>query len=596
MVKRIISALFIFISISSISSARDQWSVERAKKWEKQVGVLKGANGYYMVNPAKKDTEVFAKMSELGFNSVRAWISGATAEDQIAMLERLLDEAGAYGMTVSPVMVVNSMFFDPAKDEETYPKAEEFIKTLMGHFRKDKRIAYWDMWNEPPFARPEKEAIRVMDILSRFVVWARESNVSQPITSSIFWGGESEKFQDNAVNRRRLEVEGMMDIHNFHDYTSGVSDGAFLKGVIEQLKAMDDRPIVCSECLNRQNGSGIERTLSILAREHVHFYVWGVYANDRNWSTRWSKSEFSPYARMFHNMLYADGDPYSEQEIDWIRNYHFCKEGEEVDPGIEYTERWRHDRIWRRMATGPVKGFIGDDPNRVPEGYNNVRVSLSYDSWAKDSKAMFTTFDEILSAAESKGLQVLPTLLRSSDGDKDKLSAYIADVIRHYAFDNVISAWNLCDAPSAPEAVASFFRAARGCQASQPLFMTPDVKLKEFPEGFDFVGAMVHGRTGGWEHFDFTDPVEESVCAQVWSLSDIIAFQSDPDCNHIGWTGAVARRYGRPVFVFINGGMESSTTGDCLKLFADTQLYWWTTSVIRKDTLDSFSFNVLNCR
>lgn len=594
--KKFIAFLFIVLNASSISFARDQWSVERALKWEKQVGVLKGANGYYMVNPAKSDSEVFAKMSELGFNSVRAWVSGVTVEDQISMLEKLLDDADAYGMTVSPVLVVNAMFSDPAMDEQIYPKAEEFLKTLMGHFRNDKRIVYWDMWNEPPFGRSEKEVLRVMDILSRFVIWARESDVSQPITSSIFWGGEGEKFQDNAVTRRRLEVESMMDIHNFHDYTSGVDNGSFLKGVIKHLKAMDKRPIVCSECLNRQNGSGIERTLSILAWEHIHFYVWGVYANDRNWSTRWSKSEFTPYARMFHNMLYADGDPYSEQEIEWIKNFHFCREGEVFDPGIEYTDRWRHDRIWRRMAAGPVKGFITDELSRVPQGYNNVRISLSYDLWVKDSKALFAGVDAILSDAESKGIQVLPTLLSSSDGDKDKLAAYVGDVIKHYAFDNCIFAWNLCDSPSDVDVVTSLFKTARGCQASQPVFMTPVVKLKEFPENFDYVTAMVHGRTGGWEHFDFAGPADENVCAQVWRLSDVIAFRSDSNCNHIGWIGAVARRYGRPVFLFVNGGMETETLDKCLKLFADTQLYWWTSSVICKETLDSFRFNILNCR
>lgn len=593
---KILAAFVLLLSLSPVSFARDQWSVKRAQKWEKEVGVLKGANGYYMVNPAQSDREVFAKMKELGFNSVRAWISGATAEEQIAKLSKLLDDAGTYGITVSPVVVVNGMFEDPAMDEQTYPEAEKFLKTLMGHFRKDKRIVYWDMWNEPPYNPSRNDVMRVMDILSRMVVWAREANVRQPITSSIFWDSGNELSDDAPTLRRRLEVEGMMDIHNFHDYTSGMADGAYLKKVIARMKAMDDRPIVCSECLNRQNGSGIERTLSILAQEHVHFYVWGVYSNDRNWNTRWSRSEFDPYARMFHNVLYADGDPYSEQEIQWIKDYHFCEEGEVLDPGLEYTERWRHDRIWRRMVTGPVKGFVTEDIGSVPEGYNNALISISHDSWLKDSDAAFAKFDEVLSAAEAKGIQVIPTLLKPGEVSKDKAVEFVRDVVKHYAHHNAIYAWNLCDAPSDIETVTAIFKAARSCQASQPMFMTPSFSLKEFPADFNYAAAMVHGRTGGWEHFDFASPEMEQICAKVWSLSDVIAYHSDTDSNHIGWTGAVARRYGRPVFVFVDGNIKDESVKGCLDLFANTQLYWWTSSTICKETLDSFGFNTVNYR
>ncbi|MBO6221657.1 MAG: hypothetical protein J6N46_06955, partial [Bacteroidales bacterium] len=78
--KRLFLAIILPIFFCLTLSARDQWSVKRAQKWEKEVGVLKGANGYYMVNPSKSDSEVFQRMSELGFNSVRAWCGGDSAE------------------------------------------------------------------------------------------------------------------------------------------------------------------------------------------------------------------------------------------------------------------------------------------------------------------------------------------------------------------------------------------------------------------------------------------------------------------------------------------------------------------------------------
>ena len=484
----IVLASILSLSISFSLSARDQWSLKRAQKWEKEVGVLKGANGYYMVNPAKSDTEVLKKMSDLGFNSVRAWCGGNSAEQIIEFTEKLLKAADENGMTVTPVLTIGSWFKDPATDAEVEPRAKEALMTVIKHFRNDKRIVYWDLWNEPPFDPGKTDVMRVMGILEKMVLWAREANATQPLTSSIFWDVQGDRTSD--VFRRRLQVEGMMDIHNYHDYTEGVDGGIHSRALIKMLRDLDGRPIVCSECLNRENGSGIERTLSILSEEHVHFYVWGVYANDRNWSTRWGKSEFDPYNRMFHNTLLADGDPYSEQEIKWIKDFHFCAPGETMDPGIEITDRWQRDRIWRRMVLGPVKGFISDSPSSVSGGYNNINIALSYSEWKNDRGAFIKNLEERLTEAAERGVLVVPTLLSGRDGHDGRQAEYVRDVIGTFQHAPEIFAWNIYDGPTDYKAVNELFRAARESQSSHPLFMIPVLSLKEFPAGFDFKAAM----------------------------------------------------------------------------------------------------------
>jgi len=592
--KKVLLLVLCILSFTFSLAARDQWSVKRAQKWEKEVGVLKGVNGYYMTNPALGDRAVMEKLKELGFNSVRAWAGGKTAEDIIRFLEKLLDAADDNGITVSPVLTISSVLRDPAKDAEMEPVAKEMLMTVISHFRNDKRIVYWDLWNEPPYNPKGADVMRGMDILEKMVLWGREANATQPLTSSIFWDSNNEE-RDSEVFRRRLQVESMMDIHNYHDYTTGVEDGKYSRRTIQMLKSLDDRPIVCSECLNRQNGSGIERSLAIFAEEHVHFYVWGLYSNDRNWNTGWRKSEFDQYARNFHNMLYADGTPYSQQEIQWVKDFHFCAPGETMDPGTEVTERWQMDRIWRRMSLGPVKGFVGDDPGAVPEGYNCVKVAVSYQDWRKDAEALYRKFGETLKAAREKGILAVPVLLTEKDGHEEAHAGYVNAFIHKFAHAPEILAWDIYEHPSDADAVRGLFRSARSCQSTHPVFMVPALSLKPFPEGFDYRAALVHGKTAGWTHFDFKDKAQEGICSQVWNLSDVIAFGSPFSLEQAGWIGAVARRYGRPVFAFLEG-KPAGNPDEVLNLLSSTQLYWWTGEDLGADRLASFRFRPLNDR
>ena len=584
----LVTGVVLLLSACTSQTARDQWPVQKALEWEKEIGVIKGANGYYMVNPAKSSGEVLQKMSGLGFNSVRAWIGGETAQSQIEALEKLLDAADDYGMTVSPVLTIGGKFKDPAQDAETEPIAEEMLKTILSHFRGDKRIAFWDLWNEPPYNPNKADVLRAMDLLEKMVLWGREAGTTQPLTSSIFWDIVKPD-RSSEVFQRRLEVERMMDIHNYHDYSEAEEDGKYSREMIRLLKELDGRPVVCTECLNRQNGSGIERALSIFAEEQVHFYVWGVYANDRNWSTRWRKSEFDPYARMFHNMLYADGDPCSPQEVQWIKDFHFCEPGETMDPGIEVTDRWQRDRVWKRMALGPVKGYVSDSPQAVPAGYNSVKVNVRYSDWKKDREAVCTNLKNTLKAAADKGCLVVPTLLTQQDGHDPEHAGYVRDIIHTFAHAREVFAWDIYDHPTDSAAVRALFKAARGCQSAHPLFMVPAIGLEEFPEGFDYKAAMVHGKTAGWEHFQFADKKMEQVCSLAWNLSDVIAYDSPFALESAGWIGAVARRYGRPVFAFLQGKAAGDRNA-VLDLLSRTQLYWWTTENLGAAQLAAFRF------
>lgn len=69
--------------------------------------------------------------------------------------------------------------------------------------------------------------------------------------------------------------------------------------------------------------------------------------------------------------------------------------------------------------------------------------------------------------------------------------------------------------------------------------------------------------------------------------------QSSFKKEQIGWIGAVARRYGRPVFAFIDGNKIGDADA-VLDLLSRTQLYWWTSATLAPDALESFRFVLTN--
>ena len=59
--------------------------------------------------------------------------------------------------------------------------------------------------------------------------------------------------------------------------------------------------------------------------------------------------------------------------------------------------------------------------------------------------------------------------------------------------------------------------------------------------------------------------------------------------EYVGWIGAVARRYGRPVFAFLDGKAPADVA-PVLDRLSRTQVYWWMSAALNKKDLDSFRF------
>ncbi len=414
--KQLIICIFLLCNLLP-AGARKQMSVEQAWKWQNKIGEIRGFNQPEVAYPGMSRDQILRKASELGLNSVRSWIGGNTVEEQIAFIRKYVEDASKYGLTFSPVLSFYERYYrdNSITEEERLKRAEEYIRKVVGAFAKDERIAMWDIWNEPSTAK-NNETMRQMDWLEKMVEWCRDENPVQPITSSIIWeGGEYDT--TSTYYKRRMEIERMMDIHNVHNYRFLQPEHTPPIEIISRMKQMDGRPIVSSEVLARPVSGGLTRTLKLFAREHVNFYLWGMFVTDsRNWSVQWGRTTYDPYEPIFHDMLYSDGTPYDYREIENLRKFRFEGEGEQIYAPLSQSERWTAERAWKWVASGPIKGVTDTlFKQEAAETGNSMRLKLRYADFVADENAFMNSFKHQLDEAERGGMTVMPVLLSDQD-------------------------------------------------------------------------------------------------------------------------------------------------------------------------------------
>ena len=596
--------LFIVLSLSLVLSAsayRKQMTEKQAWEWHKRVGVIKGFNQPEPAYTGQTNLQIMQRAKALGFNSVRFWIQGNDADETIAYLRQMIADASKCGLTVSPVIRnIHDWFYEYYNRGEKQPldMYEKFIKRVVGAFRSDERIVMWDVWNEPDVWDDDRTR-QEMEIIIKLADWCHEVDATQPITSCIFWDTTNKSPIEH--NYRRM-AESKMDLHNFHSYELANSRTDNGEDSIRQLQSISNRPLVCTECLTRPNGSGMVRSLAVLSRYGAHFYSWGLFANDSNWDIRWHTSAYDPYDPMFHNVLYADGDIIDSRDIEALRSYHFAKAGEEVDPGLPITDRWAGNRAWQWMVTGPIKGKITDEMDDFShlEGYNAARVKLSFESWRDDREKYLEKVDAMLAQANDKRISVVITLLTDDDRKHrdDELCCYVADVIHNFYADGRVKAWELYHLPGKTIADASrlesfvdaVFTAARHEYPNQPMFITPLVDVKPFAPDFNYREALGHGNHDGWSRLRFQGGSSSDLVYKIWSLRDVTAFATSQSAPEVGWMASVCFRVGRPIFCTEWTAPTTDDIDATLSRFALSHVFWFTSSDINSQEVGDFRF------
>ena len=605
--KRLIMIVLLLPCLAGFAKERKQWTEKQAWDWEKKVGTIIGFNQPESAYPGMTNLEILRKAADLGFNSVRFWLKGEDVDAQIAYIKKMADEAESCGMTISPVLSLQRKYFnDKENEKENLKIVEELVKTLIRPFANDDRTVLWDIWNEPGFKTGDPETFREMEWVEKMVHWCREENLCQPITASIIWDPDRDADVSSPTWEKRRQVEAMMDLHNFHSYDCARNFGAEIDYTLDRIRKISNRPIVCTEAMIRVNGSSVQRTLPVFAREHVHVYLWGLYNNDWNWSVKWGRSTYDAFDPMFQDFLWADGDAYDAREFPFIKNFRFWNKGENLDPGIAVTDRWSHERVWRRMAgAGLVKGLADVKSSGSFSGtYNSMRVKVNYKDYrglASDQRSgFFERFERILSDAKSKGMTVLPVLITDDDlyATSEELGGFVKEMISRYYDDQTILAWDIywhpgeksTDRRKVEEVIETAFTYARNQYPNQPVFMTPFVSVQEFDDDFNYRAALVHGRRNGWNKLSYGGTSDADLVYKIWSLSDVTSFSTVQHPAEAGWLLSICYRFGRPIFCSSFKAENVTDQLEMLDLFSKSHVFWFTENPLPDKSVNQFKF------
>ena len=208
-----------------------------------------------------------------------------------------------------------------------YPTLKAYVKGIVGAFANDERILGWDIWNEPTVEpptdshwpaqeAPHKDEL-VRKLLPLAFKWARAAGPSQPLTSGLYASAGWSSW-DKWPRTAQIQI-AESDILSFHSYGRPEE----LTRRIESLLPYH-RPILCTEYLARSEGSTFQGALPILKKYHVGAINWGLVAGKTQTIYPWDSWD-KPYtgdhrlAVWFHDVFQSDGRPYSQEEVDLIR-------------------------------------------------------------------------------------------------------------------------------------------------------------------------------------------------------------------------------------------------------------------------------------
>jgi Cellulase (glycosyl hydrolase family 5) len=207
------------------------------------------------------------------------------------------------------------------QDSAQYPRLEAYVKGIITAFGKDPRILGWDVWNEPSntnggsYKDPANKKELILALLPKVFAWARQVNPTQPLTSGL-WEADDWSSLDTMSPTEKIQLQ-LSDVISFHNY----DDPQTFEMHVNWLKKYH-RPILCTEYMARGNKSTFQGTLPIAKKYKVAAYNWGFAAGKTQTYLPWDSWQH-PYTDRqpevwFHEIFRTDGQPYRQQEVDFI--------------------------------------------------------------------------------------------------------------------------------------------------------------------------------------------------------------------------------------------------------------------------------------
>lgn len=341
------------IAVDTVKAVREVWTKEQANAWYTQWGWLRGSdfipstaiNQLEMWQAESFDTATINRelgwAESIGMNSMRVYLHHLAWEVDPAGFK---DRVNTY-LTIADKHHISTLFVflddcwnpeyqsgkqpepktgihnsgwvrDPGPrifadtthttfDSTQLATLEKYTKDVLTHFKDDKRIVLWDLYNEPGNSNNKNKSL---PLLEKMFQWGREINPSQPLSSGV-WAGD-------LVDLNKYQLANS-DVITYHNYDVPEEH----KKLIDSLKAYG-RPLICTEYMARTRGSLFSNVMPMLKAENIGAYNWGFVSGKTNTIYAWNNPmpKGGEPKLWFHDIFRKDGKPYKKEEVALIKS------------------------------------------------------------------------------------------------------------------------------------------------------------------------------------------------------------------------------------------------------------------------------------
>lgn len=329
-----------------------RWDEARIWRWFDDLGTVKGVNyvprtavnsvEMWMADTFDPDTidEELGWARDIGYTVIRVQLQFAVWQDDPdgfrARVDKLLEIAAKHGLRVVPVLFddlnlagepprvgkqpdpvpgeynarwVPSPGAEAVKDRGQWPALEKYVKDVVGQFKRDPRVLYWDLYNTAGNAGLGEESLPLMD---QTFNWARSIDPSQPL-AVLAW-----REFGSAMTARKFERSDLITFQSFDNVES-------IEARLQLLQRYH-RPIICSDWLMRQTGNDFEKVLPVFSAYRVGWFNQGLVSGKTHQpiqETRYRAEKDSDVWQQ--DVLHEDGTPYDRKEVELIQGFRYLE-------------------------------------------------------------------------------------------------------------------------------------------------------------------------------------------------------------------------------------------------------------------------------
>jgi hypothetical protein len=358
---------------------------------------------WYDFDPEVIDRELgYAK--KLGLNSVRTWLQYIVYEDNperfLKNFETYLALCDKHGLRAMPILFDSCFGMEPKLDWKgawvaspgysklapSYrPELREYLVDVVGSHVNDRRIAIWDIMNEPeatPHFATDEGRERILD----HVFWAIEA-VQEIDPSHPTCVGAAGGVKPASVYADKVDV---IAIHSYN-----CDPESFKNELIEAIKLGEklNKPVLINECCAPGWGQDYEMVLPTLREVGMPYYFWEVVFGGNQF-------------KAISGVLYPDGEARSLSTVAAVLNV----SEEEAAKRFKVKPADAEDAIPVKKPMKP-EPFTDQDRDRLHELSKTPTTPANFDARSKEVQPIMLR----LIAAHREGLD-LEELVKCGQG------------------------------------------------------------------------------------------------------------------------------------------------------------------------------------